>query len=50
MDAKIGDLLPFKAQNFVRWVENQLEVPIVYIGTGPRRNQMIFREPEVWAS
>jgi len=39
------DNLPFEAQSFTRWLEIQLGQPIVFIGTGPWRNHVIFRDP-----
>ena len=40
---KYGDL-PDKARQYIEYVEQQIQVPIAYIGTGPRREDMIVRE------
>jgi len=35
--------LPANAQKLVKWLEEQLEVPIAMIGVGPNRDQVILR-------
>lgn len=42
-DVRDFDALPKNAQNYVRFVEDQLEVPIHTIGVGPKRDQFISR-------
>jgi adenylosuccinate synthase len=39
---KFGDL-PLKAQNYVEFIEKYIGVPIKYIGTGPAREDIIYR-------
>lgn len=37
------DSLPRRAKDYVEYIEGQLGVPIKWIGTGPRRENMIAR-------
>lgn len=39
--------LPVAARDYVEWIEAQLEVPVVMISTGPRREETIVRETEL---
>jgi adenylosuccinate synthase len=38
------DQLPVNAQKYVEFIEKFLEVPVKYIGTGPSRDDMIYRQ------
>ena len=37
--------LPKEAQNFIRFIEDYLQVPVPMISTGPQRSETILREP-----
>ncbi len=36
--------LPHNAQQFIRWLEAQLETSIIFVGTGPNRDHVTIRE------
>ncbi len=42
-DVRDFQKLPAKAQDFVKFLERKLELPVTMIGVGPYRNQVIFR-------
>ena len=35
------DKLPVEAQNYVKFIEKELEVPITIVSTGPKRHEII---------
>ena len=37
------DALPEKAQEYIHYIEEILDIPIKHISTGPKRNDMIIR-------
>jgi adenylosuccinate synthase len=37
------DELPERAREYVKYIEDEVGVPVKWIGTGPRREDMIFR-------
>ena len=41
------DTLPAAARTYIEWIEAQLEVPVVMISTGPRREETIVRETDL---
>ena len=43
-DAGSYDALPPAARGYVEFIEEQIGVPVRYISTGPRRDQVIVRE------
>lgn len=38
------DHLPAEAQNYVRFIESRLDVPVRYVSVGPNREQLILRD------
>lgn len=42
-DVREFEDLPVQAQQYVRFIESEVGVPITMIGVGPRRDQVILR-------
>jgi len=40
------DDLPKECRDYIEFIENELGVPIVWIGNGPEREAMIFKDPK----
>jgi len=36
--------LPSNAQNYIKFVEKELDIPITWVGTGPAREAMLLRQ------